>query len=228
MNRNDLAVILTCSLFRSVADAALARGPESLPYRMTTHDPGNVILTRNDRYEDLIIIVSGALEALQEDRCGHSFIVESLKAPEAVATAILFSPEPRIPVTLKATETSRLFSISRKSVLWLCSRYEGVMSSLLSDMGARAAFLANKLRFQAFSSIRQKLAVFLAEQMALGRESVRVSKEHLAETFGVNRPSLSRVCREMADQGIIRIEKRSLVILRPDRVTELADFVEDR
>jgi len=228
MNRNDLAVILTCPLFQSVDDPSLPHDLEALPYRMTTHNIGNIIMTRNDLYEDLIIILSGVLEAIQEDRAGHNFIVETLKSPEAVATAIMFSPESRIPVTLKVRETCRLYAISRKSLLWLCSRYQPVLSSLLLDMGARAAFLANKLRFQAFSSIRQKLAVFLSEQLALGRTSITVNKEHLAETFGVNRPSLSRVCRDLANQGLIRLEKRTLVILRPEAVAVLADSVVDQ
>ena len=86
MKPDDLTAILTCPLFKGEADPHLAPDIESLPYRMTTIDTGQLLLIRNDPYDDLIIIISGVLEAFQEDRLGHQFIVESLKAPDAVAT----------------------------------------------------------------------------------------------------------------------------------------------
>ena len=227
MKQNDLATILTCSLFNGVDDPGLARDIESLPYRMSSIANGRIVLIRNEPYDELIIVISGVLEAYQEDWNGHHMVVESIRAPEAVATAMLFTPVPRIPVTLKAVEPSRLFQISRPSVLRLCTRYPGVLMRLLNDMGARAAFLADKLRYQVFSSIRQKLAVFLQEQIDLNRYEITVNKEHLAEMFGVNRPSLSRVCKDLNDMNIIRLDGRRIVIVNPGEIRRMTELVID-
>jgi CRP-like cAMP-binding protein len=228
MKPDDLTAILTCPLFKGETDPHLAPDIESLPYRMTTIDTGRLLLIRNDPYDDLIIIISGVLEAFQEDRLGHQFIVESLKAPDAVATAILFAPEPRIPVSLRAESPCRLFSISRPSVLKLCSRYTSVLSNLLRDMGAKTAFLAEKLRYQAFASIRQMLAAYLLERFEGGTRDFTVNKEHLAELFGVTRPSLSRVCQDLAIQNIVQMEGRQLIIINPDELSLIAENLSDR
>ncbi len=223
MNQNDLAVILTCPLFQGLDTPGLLLDLQSLSYRMTTYDAGQAVLFRNDPFNELLIIVDGFVEAYQEDSDGHQLIVETLNTPEAVATPMLFTPDPRIPVSLTAGNPCKIYAISRSSLLRLCGRYPKLLENLLNDMGIRAAFLANKLRFQTFTSIKQKLAVFLREQLDQGKSEITVNKEHLSELFGVNRPSLSRVCRELSDQGIIRLDGRRLLILDSDAVTTLAE-----
>ena len=227
MNQSDLAILLNCPLFDGEDDMGLARDLETLPYRMTSVNDGQFVLIRNDSYDDLIVIVAGVLQAFQEDRIGHHLIVESLRAPEAVATSILFSPDSKIPVSLKADGPCRLFSISRHSILRLCSRYPGILANLLRDMGARTAFLADKLRYQAFASIRQKLAVFLLEKIDEGKDTITVNKEKLAEMFGVNRPSLSRVCHEMTKSGFLRLEGRKLIIMDSGMIRNLVENLDD-
>jgi CRP-like cAMP-binding protein len=228
LKTEDLAIILTCPLFQDEKITSLARDIESLPYRMSTAEDGQIVRLRNEPYNDLIIIISGSLQAFQEDRAGHQLIVESLSAPDAVATAMLFAPRPRIPVSLRADGPCRLFSISRHSVLKLCARYPGVLQNLLNDMGSRAAFLADKLRFQTFASIKQKLAAYLTERLDTGETEFPVNKEKLAEIFGVNRPSLSRVCHDLTEAGIIRQDGRTLIIADPAKLRLLKENMDDR
>jgi CRP-like cAMP-binding protein len=195
---------------------------------MTAVSKGRIVMIRNERYDDLIILAGGALEAFQEDRDGHQLIVETIRAPEAVASAMLFAPRPRIPVSLRAVETTRLFMVSRESILRLCSRHPAVLSNLLSDMGARTAFLAEKLRYQTFGSIRQKLANYLMDRIEQNETKAVVSKEHLADVFGVGRPSLSRVCAELVRDGVIDLDGRIIMIVNPDAVRSLAENLNDR
>lgn len=222
VTRDELEGILACPLFAEANKSGLADDIESLPFRMTTYNPGQIILFRGETYIDLIIILSGILEATQEDEKGHHLIVETLAAPQAVASAMLFGAGPRLPVTLRSRGVSKLFRISRSALLYLCGRYQKILENLLDDMGKRATFLADKLRFQAFTSIRQKLAVFLVERNERGEEDEPVVKEALAEMFGVTRPSLSRVCQELTEHGLIRLDGRRMTILDLPGLKELS------
>ena len=86
--------------------------------------------------------------------------VEVLTAPQIIASAVFFSSARRFPVDLVARTRVRLMRIPRQEVLALCTERKEILEGLLSDMGDRLQFLAQRLRMTQFGSIRQKLAVF--------------------------------------------------------------------
>ncbi|MBN2553289.1 MAG: Crp/Fnr family transcriptional regulator [Spirochaetales bacterium] len=220
-----MARIQSCLLFCKADPADLARDLDSTPYRITVHDPGEMLLLRGDRFDELMVILEGRLRAVIDDPDGHIMTVETLHACEAVATSILFAPRPFLPVSLCAETRAELFHLSRQTFLELCRRHPTVLQSLLSDMGARTCFLANRLRFSTFTTIRQKLAIYLLERSRQegNRRELPVSKQRLAELFGVSRPSLSRVFGQLVAEGVVRLSGREVHILDVRRLQEIAE-----
>lgn len=205
-----------CALFEGLGKPELRSVYDEFRGRIASHDAGALLHLRGEPYEELYIILSGALRAEIQDAEGHNMTVETLPAPEAVATAMLFSEPQVLPVSLYAASPSLILSLPRASLLALCRRHESVLLSLLRDMGNRAQFLAQKLRFAVFTTIRQKIATYLLEQhRSQGRESIELtmSKQSLAEVFGVTRPSLSRAFAELADEGVLTLDGRRVEIL---------------
>ena len=225
MNPALMARIQSCLLFRDADPAALARDLDSVRYRITVHDPGEMLLLRGDRFDELLVILEGRLRAVIDDPDGHIMTVETLHVSEAVATSILFAPRPFLPVSLCVETQAELFHLSRRTLLQLCRRHPAVLQSLLSDMGARTYFLANRLRFSTFTTIRQKLAIYLLERSRQeeDRRELLVAKQRLAELFGVSRPSLSRVFSQLGDEGVLRLSGREVHILDFRRLQDIAE-----
>jgi CRP-like cAMP-binding protein len=225
MDKRDIAVLAGTRLFSGIDPRELAAflAPHDCPVR--SFAPGSVVLLAGCRYEDLRVILEGEAAAELASAEGRSMIVETLRAPDIVAGAVLFSPERRLPVTLVARSELRLATIPRPVLLGLCARFEPVLVALLEDMGNRVAFLAARLRATSFATIRERLADWLLSRARRedGVLLVRldITKELLAATFGVPRPSLSREFGELERRGLIASEGKTLRILDEDGLRSL-------
>lgn len=221
-----------CPLFADLEQAEVARMLAALPYGVHEYAAGEVVMLRGDSYESLRILLSGSVTAEMQSIAGKTMRMETLQAPELLASAVLFATRNRSPVTVTATSKSEVISFSRETVLELCRRYRPVLKALLSDVGNRLVFLAERMRLSQFTSIRQKLAIHLLERCyEQGGEEpadgsvVRLSgnRRQMAELFGVTRPALSRVLSELVDDEVIATgDHDAITLLDCERLEELA------
>jgi len=176
---------------------------------------GAIIFFRGDVYERLNIIVEGKASAEIIDMDGRVLKVESLEAPELIASGILFSDTNILPVQLTADTDVCLFSISKSSLIKMCMQDEHMLQKLYQDMGNRITFLAEKLRMLGFDTIKEKIAAYfldLAEKQNNLEISLPYSLEVTAELFGVSRPSLSRSLSSLVEEGILEKKGRNYII----------------
>jgi CRP-like cAMP-binding protein len=112
-------------------------------------------------------------------------------------------------------------------VLRMMQASERFLLNYLQDSGLRLTVLAEKLRLIQFSTIREKIASYLldlADKQFTDSPSVSVSREALAEIFGVSRPSLSREFSRMIDEGILSQEGRRIHILHRKELEAILEF----
>ncbi len=195
-----------CPLFRGVDSRDLARLLASLSGRVKTYHQGARIAFRGDEYRELWIILSGYITGEFRNYSGKVLKVETMRAPEAIATAVLFASDSQLPVDLSAASDAEILPIARNKVVELFRKEERILLNYLNDTGDRLSLLADKLRFVQFSNIRQKIAGYLLD-LSLKQDStsveLRQTKESLAEVFGVTRPSLSRGFVQLCNDGTI-------------------------
>lgn len=211
----DLAQLGTSPLFEGVDVTELGR----VVVRTNVRDfaAGRVVLLAGCAYTELRVILEGRCTAEMTSGEGKTVVVETLGPGAALATAVLFSPNGRLPVTLVAKSDLRLASMPKAELLEICGRFPPVLEALLADMGRRVAFLTDKYRSLSFASLRERIADWLlrsAERRPEGLEvRLETSKERLAEVFGVARPSLSRELGEFVARGLIDMKGRRISIL---------------
>lgn len=188
--------------------------------RVQTFRAGSIVLLAGCAYKELRVILEGQAEAEMAGPGGRTTIVERFSAPEAVAAAVLFSPEPILPVSILARTELRLASIPREVLLAAAAALPPVLEALLADMGSRLALMADKYRSLSFETLRERLADWLLRRAGRshpGPGGLQVtlpeSKERLSASFGVARPSLSREFSWLEDHGLIRVKGRDIEIL---------------
>ena len=85
---------------------------------------------------------------------------------------------------------------------------------LLSDIIAQ---LTKKVRMLSMS-VREKLSLYLMEQSKLQQTKqivLPLSRQELADHFGIQKYSLLRCLNELKQEGVIRVEGRHVQILSP-------------
>lgn len=227
MDKELISSLASCRLFQSVPAERLGVLLDSVGVRTEHWDKGNLVRQQGCRYNNLIIVTRGGLEAGLTDVTGRSLTVEHFGAPSAVATAVLVSSEPVLPVSLTATGSTTLVTIEFTKVLDLFSREPAILRAYLADAGDKVRFLAEKLRLIRFGTLRRRIAVHL---LSLSREqgtdspSWRYGRDQTADLLGAARPSLSRELAQMSREGYLEIVGRTGTRLSVER---LRSFLED-
>jgi len=227
MDKELLKKLTRCHLFDGIDLPELQTLIDPHGCRLRTYHEGAMVAFRGDEYNDLWIVLEGSLSAQLLDYKGKVLKVETLSPVEPIATAILFAPERVLPVTLTAETDTTLCLIPRRMILRMMQANEHFLLNYLEDSGLRLTVLAEKLRLIQFSTIREKIASYLldlADKQSTESPSVPVSKETLAEIFGVSRPSLSREFSRMVDEGILDQEGRRIHILHRKELEEILEF----
>jgi CRP-like cAMP-binding protein len=140
------------------------------------------------------------------------------------APALLGRPSPYEAVALL---DSKVVVIPAATVLALMERDTAFARTLLMKLAERELDLCNGLGLVTLRSGVQRLAAYLAE---LGGADVPppstvhlpFSKTLLAACLGIKKETLSRLLRQLAAEGVIRVRRREITILDRGRLLVLA------
>lgn len=221
MREEHLKALLACHLFDGMQRSKVENLFFGEQCHLFYYNQGALIAFRGDVYTNLWIIVEGSIAAEFQDFSGKVLKVETLKTSEAVASSILFAPENNLPVNLTAETKVVICSIPRPQVIRLLQQEERFLTNFLRDTGHRLSLLAEKLRLVQFSTITEKIASYLLDQAdKQGTDSpiLPITKEALAEIFGVTRPSLSRDFSQLCARGILSQAGRQIHILKREEL----------
>lgn len=173
-------------------------------------------MIRGDEYNSLKILLEGEVSAEIQDFSGKTIKIENLKAPDAMATGILFADDNTLPVTLVAQTKIKLISIPKSSIIMISQKNQHFLLNYFRDSGNKVVFLAEKLRLFKFKTLRQKFTGYVLSLSGKQNSDTIIlpyTREKLAELFGVARPSLSRICSEMSDEGLVKLKGKTITIL---------------
>jgi CRP-like cAMP-binding protein len=211
-----ISALAACRIFKNIPENRLGGLLESAGARIEDYAAGRIVLHQGDRYESLILVASGRLEARIDDITGRGLTVEHFKASSVVGTAVLISSNPVLPVTLIASSDIVLVKIEKEAVFSLFTREPEVLRAYLADAGDKVRFLAEKIRLLRFGSLRQRIAghlISLSDEQKTDNPAWRYGREQTADLLGVARPSLSRELSLMIHDGLILEMDRTHVSL---------------
>jgi CRP/FNR family transcriptional regulator, dissimilatory nitrate respiration regulator len=108
-------------------------------------------------------------------------------------------------------------------LLKIFTQQEQVLLNYLNIMANRAQLLSKKIKLLGLNNIRGKVAHFLLEQVKKQNRTDIVLKhthEQLANMFGISRPSLTRVIREIHNNGIIHAAGKRISIMNKKALSD--------
>ena len=211
-------------LFHNLSHNEIGKIIRDIHHQVRTYRKGDLIASSGDIYDSLLIIVKGAVVGELIDFEGRILRIEELKAPDTIASAFIFGESNILPVNITALEDTRLLVISRSELLILMKKNEQVLHNYLNIMANRTQQLSKKIRLLGLHSIKGKIAHYLLEleKRAGSRKlSLPNSQLEIADMFGVTRPSIGRVFRELDNQGYIHAKGKRVEILDKTALSRL-------
>lgn len=179
---------------RKVVEEVLGRSST----RFATYRKGDFIAMQNSACRSLLILCEGSVYARMTSSDGREFTLDSLSAPDVLASAFIFSTEGTYPVTIIANTDCRLWIVGRESLLELIERDRAVLRNFLTILSDHTIFLSSKLNQFALQSLTSRLMDYLENNGSVH------NLQETAFVLGVARPSLSRAISQLVRQGVVR------------------------
>ena len=211
-------------LFRDISVDEIGDIVRKVHHRVKSYRKGDMIAYSGDEYNSLYIILSGGVVGELTDFEGKVLRVEELKAPDTIAIAFIFGQNNKLPVNVCAIEETHILIINRSDLLKLFKSHEKILHNYLNIMANRAQHLSKTIRMLAMQKIDAKLAHYMLEEMKGSVDNtivLRHTQNELSEIFGVARPSVARVLRDLHKKRIIDGKGKHIKVLNPKALSAL-------
>ncbi|MCR5240534.1 MAG: Crp/Fnr family transcriptional regulator [Prevotella sp.] len=216
MDIETLEGIRKCPLFEGLTDNEIIDLMHAVRYRVVLLYKSDFLFVAGEDCLQANILIDGEVVANLEGTSDRYIRMSTFHAGDMFAPAFLFAQNRRYPVTVQATTNTkvlRILSADFERLLELDSRlyknFTVILSNLIAGLTKKVGML--------LSSVRDKIIFFLKEQQRLQKSNtitLPMSRQELADYFGIQKYSLQRALNELQESGAIRIDGKIIELLK--------------
>ena len=168
------------------------------PARHRLYAKGDIIALQGYVCKQLYLLCSGSAYARMVSEEGREFTLDTLSAPEVLASSFIFSTDGIFPVTIIAASDCSIWLISREAMLRILKADQTVMQNYLRVISDHSMFLSNRLVEFALQTLSSRIVSYIENNGPIS------NLQETAFILGVPRPSLSRAVSQLVSQGTLR------------------------
>jgi CRP-like cAMP-binding protein len=182
---------------------------------------GEVIFHQGDPGDALFIVMSGAIKIMLPSDTGDEAILATLRPGDVFGELALLDGAPRS-ATASALEATETLILPRDQFRELLATEPAIRDAILASMAGELRRLTNHVEELHFLDITGRLAsrlVRLASESGkpIPEGAIRLgsplTQGDLAAMIGCTRQSVNKLLGMFTDEGLIRLERDSIVIL---------------
>ena len=216
MDIETLEGIRKCPLFEGLTDNEIVDLMHAVRYRVARLYKGDFLFVAGEDCLHANILLDGEVVAYLEGASDRYIRMSTFHAGNMFAPAFLFAQVRKYPVMVQATTNTkvlRILSADFEQLLELDSRLYKNFTVILSNL---IAGLTKKVEMLLLS-VRDKIIFFLKEEQRHQQSNtirLSMSRQELADHFGIQKYSLQRALNELQESGAIRIDGKTIEILK--------------
>jgi CRP/FNR family transcriptional regulator, dissimilatory nitrate respiration regulator len=195
----------------------------NIGYTVKKYKKGEVIASEEDDCNSLGFVLDGTIEIQRIYLSGKQITLKRLSSGEVFGEALIFSKKSKYPSTVISFSESSILYINKADILKLCTMDERVLRNFMSELSNKILMLNSKIKSIAFKSIKHKVINFILEQYKNQKSetiTLKESKEEIASSLGIPRPSLSRELMNLRDLNFIEFDRNTIKILNIEELEE--------
>jgi len=179
-----------------------------------------ILVAEGEPCEGLFVVQSGAIKLFKVAENGREQVLVIERTGSTVGEFSVFDGG-TFPASALAAEDSTLLFLPKREFLELCRRNSEVAFAVIRSLAWRFRYLTSLVEELSLKEVSHRLARFLRERaLKLGVRTRRGIEFPLEETnqeigaeIGTVRDLVSRNLRRFVDRGIIRLERRKVIVL---------------
>ena len=215
MDIDTLQGLKQCPLFQDLAEAEIIDLMHSVRYRVVHYHKGDILAFEGSDCLYADIIISGEMVASLMGPSGRIIRVAAHQAGKLLAPAFLFASDNQYPVTVEATTETTVLRLKPADLEKMFNSDQRLMMNYIRMLSNIVCQLTKKVRMLSMN-VREKVSLYLKEQSRLQQTRnilLPLSRQELADHFGIQKYSLLRCLNELKQEGVIRVEGRHIHIL---------------
>lgn len=184
-------------LFRGGDRQVIEKILENAPSRYSTYRKDDIIAMQGSPCRSLYVLCEGSVYAKMISEEGKEFTLDTLSAPETLASAFVFSTKGIFPVTIIANSECGIWILNKESLFRIIESDSTVLRNYLTIISDHSMFLSTRLNEFALQTLASRVVSYIE------KNGVLQSLQEAAFILGVARPSLSRTVAQLMAQGIL-------------------------
>jgi len=218
-------ILINCPIFSGLSEEELNVIFSKSHHFTRTFEVGEIAAFSGETVNFLMVVLEGSVKGEMVDFSGKTIKIDDIRAPRALASAFIFGKQNKFPVNVMANEKTKLLYIPKYDFMKMLQADIRILQNFLNVVSSQTQMLASKLKFLSFKTIKGKIAQYLLGLAGPDKDMIELplTQHDLAEQFGVARPSLARAMGEMADEGIISVDRKVVRILDRKRLQQVGN-----
>jgi len=203
MDIDTLQGLKQCSLFQDLAEPEIIDLMHSVRYRVVHYRKGDVLAFEGSVCQNANIIISGEMVASMMGPSGRIIRVAAHQAGKLLAPAFLFASDNQYPVTVEATAETTVLRLTPADLEKMLNSDQRLMMNYIRMLSNIVCLLTKKVRMLSMS-VREKVSLYLKEQSRQQQTQnifLPLSRQELADHFGIQKYSLLRCLNELKQEG---------------------------
>jgi CRP/FNR family transcriptional regulator len=180
---------------------------------------GETLFFEGDEADGFYLVSRGQIKVFKINPMGKEHILHIFGPGEPVGEVPVFSGQP-FPATAEAIINSTTYFFPRSDFVSLIEKNPSIALNMLAVLSHRLRQFATQIENLSLKEVPARLAGYLLytaeEQGSDDVVRLPVSKGQLASLLGTIPETLSRIFARMSEDGLIRVEGRSIIILDRD------------
>ena len=215
MDIDTLHGLKQCPLFKGLDESEIIDLMHTVRYRVIRFGKGDVLVYAGSVCQHADIIINGEMVAYVTGPSGRIIRMAAHQTGKLLAPAFLFADDNHYPVTVETTTNTAVLRLTPSDLELLMHSDQRLMKNYVCMLSNIISALTKKVRMLSMN-VREKVCLYLREQSRLQQTNdilLPLSRQALAEHFGIQKYSLLRCLNELKQEGVIRVEGRHIQIL---------------
>lgn len=214
-------ILDTCPLFFQVGRENYGKMLRCFGARCITIKKGNPIFHEGAPVRFVGVVLTGAVQTVQEDYLGNRSILSMAGPGQLFAEGFACAGVDALPVNIVAAMDSKVMLIDCSHIMTLCHHvctfHNQMIRNMLSSVAKSNLQLNQKIEILSKRTTREKVMAYLLSEASIqGSNSFAIpyDRQELADFLGVERSAMSAVISKLRNDGYIRVNRRHFEIIR--------------
>jgi len=189
---------------------------------------GELVFSEGEKAAGFYLVGGGRVKIYKLSAEGKERLLHVVHPGDSFAEAAMFA-DGLYPANAETLDKGWLVFFPRRDFITLLTENSRIAINMIAGLSRFLRQFAGQIEELTFRDVPARLASYLVENAPPTAASfvLPISKTQLASRLGTVSETLSRTFRKLSDEGTIRVEGKTIVLLDRERLEELAEKFSD-